>query len=416
MTESVRIPPDAAQVIEAFWKEQIRQAFGHTPPTPKEELAYIETFRERGLPVVPLADGSRVSVASAGRAPRMADADDAGSDIPGRGGGETPAWKWAVVGGMVLLAALPIVGPPIRTAARAALGPSGGTGANGHSDPSVSDVSLPADINALVTSGDVKVPLVVPRTLEVRPSGALTSTTFVVVPVEVEEADWPCPSREFKGRPAACWVFGSVVNYLIGIPQGGGQADALFEALAAGGGVWLRMSTEQVVHFTIAQDGVREIGRHRTEILAQDHFGLTLVGLGGEGRSRPVAVASYVPEEVEGVSALAAGAPPEVERTVPLGAVMHLSHGLHVVPVRHQSGGARSELWIAVEGDGRIGRVSTWRAWGVCGAERVPARIRTEGDRVVAAVEAPRVDEWLVDASGSVWRVDPTGWIGGDND
>jgi hypothetical protein len=410
MAQSVRIPPDAARVIEAFWKEQIRQAFGHTPPTPEEELAHIETFRERGLPVVPLADGSRVSVASAGRAPRMAEADDGGSDISGRERGGTPAWKWVVIGAMVLLAALPIVGPPLRTAARAALGSSGGPGADGHSDPSVSDVSLPADIDALVTSGDVRVPLVVPRTLEVRPSGALTSTTFVVVPVEVEEADWPCPSRKFKGRPAACWVFGSVVNYLIGVPHDGSQTDALFEALAAGGSVWLRMSTEQVFRFVVVPDGVRQTERHRTEILAQDHFGLTLVGLGGEGQSRPVAVASYVPEEVGGVSALARGAPPAVERTVSLGGVIRLSDGLHIVPVRHQSGGARSELWIAIEGDGRLPHVSTWRAWGMSGGERFPARIRTvQADRVVAAVDAPQVDGWLIDASGTICRVDPTG-------
>lgn len=410
MTPSVRIPPDAAQVIEAFWEEQLRQAFGHTPPTPEEELAYIETFRERGLPVVPLADGSRVSVASSGGAPTMADADDARSDTVARTRGGTPRWKWAVIGAMLLLAALPIVGPPIKTAARAALSPSGGQEADGPSESSVGDVHLPADINALVTSGDVRVPLVVPRTLEVRPSGALTSTTFVVVPVEVEEADWPCPARKFKGRPAACWVFGSVVNYLIGVPHDGGRADALFEALAAGGGLWLRMSTEQVFRFTVAPEDVRQIERHRTEVLAQDHFGLTLVGLGGEGPSRPVVVASYVPEEVEGVAARAAEAHPEVERAVPLGAPIRLSEGVHVVPVRHESGSGQSALWIAIEGDGRAARVSTWRAWGTSGGERFPARIRTVGaDRAVAAVDAPQVDGWLIDAAGSVWRVDPTG-------
>jgi hypothetical protein len=90
--------------------------------------------------------------------------------------------------------------------------------------------------------------------------------------------------------------------------------------------------------------------------------------------------------------------------------VIRLSDGLHIVPVRHQSGGARSELWIAIEGDDRPARVSTWRAWGMSGGEPFPARISTVAeDRAVAAVDAPQVDGWLIDASGTICRVDPTG-------
>ncbi|MGD2105055.1 MAG: hypothetical protein PVJ55_08085, partial [Anaerolineae bacterium] len=272
VNQSVHIPPEVARVIEAFWKERLREEFGHTPPTPEEELAYIEAFRERGLPVVPLRDGSRVSVASGGAGPAMGDERDAAFDRPGPQGRTTPAWKWAVIGGLLLAAVVPLIGPTVTTAAEGLLGVSGSSGDDEVSSAAGADVSLPEDINSLVTSGDVKVPLVVPRTLEIRPKGTTTSTTFVVVPVEVEEADWPCPSRKFKGRPAACWVFGTVVNYLIGIPRDNGQAESVVEALTSGGSAWLRMSTEQVVRFAIDPADVLDVERHQTEVLAQDHF------------------------------------------------------------------------------------------------------------------------------------------------
>lgn len=408
MKQSVHIPPDVARVLEAFWKEQLRQEFGHTPPTAKEELAYIGSFRERGLPVVPLRDGSRVSVGPTGRGAAVGDDRDLAEELPIQRPNTTPLWKWAALGGLVLLAALPLVGPPLRRAAAGIFGASRrGSGGEASSEP-LADVRLPEDINSLVTSGNVNVPLVVPRTLEIKPSGSLTSTTFVVVPVEVEEADWPCPSRKFKGRPAACWVFGSVVNYLIGIPREHSQAEPLLQALASGGSAWLRMSTEQVLSFSVSPAAVSDVERHRTEVLRQDHFGLTLVGLGGEGQRRPVAVASYVPDEIAGASPAPLRTPPQGGRPVALGSSVRLSDDLTMTPLRVRTGSEQHELWIGLRGEAEQWPSHSWRAWGVTHEQSWRATVtRSSVNRVVLAVEAPDVEAWIVEASGGIYRVVP---------
>ena len=68
-------------------------------------------------------------------------------------------------------------------------------------------VALPAGLDDLVTATGVRVPLVVPRTLEV--TGAFTTTTFPILPVSVDVADWPCPQQD---QPVVCWIHGTVVN------------------------------------------------------------------------------------------------------------------------------------------------------------------------------------------------------------
>jgi hypothetical protein len=205
---------------------------------------------------------------------------------------DIPIWQIALFGVAALFIFWPLIGRPIKNTLGRIVD---GSNKNGDDEVSV-EIELPEGIDSLVKSGDVKAPLVTPRTLEIRPNGVASATTFIVVPVEVEEADWPCPTKKFKGQPAACWVFGTVVNYLVGIPNDAGSA-AVFEDLQqSGGSVQMRMSTEKVMRFTV--DRVQQIERHQTEALGQHHFGLTLVGLGGDGAQRYVAQASYVPQEL----------------------------------------------------------------------------------------------------------------------
>jgi hypothetical protein len=321
-----------------------------------------------------------------------------------------------LIGVVLLIIALPIVGAPVKSVAGRILG-RGQEGAG-----PVEEISLPADIDALVTSGDVRVPLVVPRTLEIAPNGALTSTTFVVVPVEVEEADWPCPSKKFKEQPAACWVFGTVVNYLVGIPNDEGQAEVLFDNLAGGGTAQLRMSTEQVFRFSISPSDVRAVERHQTEVLDQDHFGMTLVALGGDGGRRHIATASYVADEITGPSATFGGGPPAApessaegvqglpEETVFLGGRIELPEGVTIVPVQHRSGGMDSELVVTLETRGNLSYTPNWQAWGLIGEEMVAAEVTQAGEnRVAIAVATPIVESWIIDVSGTVYRIVPSG-------
>ena len=292
---NVNIPPDIAAVFEDFWEEMLLEQFGPTPPSPAEEAAYIQEFLDQGVLTVPMPDGSRVDVVADGSVDLDALGGQSGAmglEKSGSALSDVPAWQIVLFGAVALLIFWPLIGRPIRNTIG---GIFGGSGDSDGEESSV-EIELPEGIDSLVKSGDVKAPLVTPRTLEIQPNNVTTATTFVVVPVEVKEADWPCPSKKFKDQPAACWVFGTVVNYIVGIPSDGGAAAVFADLQANGGDVRLRMSTEKVLHFTI--DEVRQIERHQTEVLGQHHFGLTLVALRGDGAKRYVARASYVPREI----------------------------------------------------------------------------------------------------------------------
>lgn len=293
---TVNIPPDIAAVFEDWWSEELLKQFGNTAPSPAEEAAYIQEVLDQGVLDIPMPDGSVVTMVADGSVDTDALNTPRGEVDLGKGSGglsDVPAWQIVLFGAVALLIFWPLIGKPIRNTIGGIFG--GSRGGSESEDPQV-EIELPEGIDSLVKSGDVKAPLVTPRTLEIQPSSVPTATTFVVVPVEVEEADWPCPTKKFKDQPAACWVFGTVVNYLVGIPSDGGAAAVFADLQRNGGDVRLRLSTEKVLHFTV--DEVQEIERHQTEMLGQHHFGLTLVALGGDGAKRYVARANYVPREI----------------------------------------------------------------------------------------------------------------------
>jgi hypothetical protein len=427
---SVNIPPDVVAEFEDFWDEMLQERFGSTPPTPQEEAAFIQEFLDQGIPTVPLPGGRRVDIVADG---------GAGDDWTGEaateeyGGDEsTPLWQYVAFVVMIVGAIFLLVDSPFQVVGNLF---SGGGGGNSGGNETPIEISLPEGIDSLVRSGDVRAPLVTPRTLEIQPSNTLTSTTFIVVPVEVEEADWPCPTRKFKGQPAACWVFGTVVNYLVGIPNGPGT-EALFEDLRAGGDVRLRMSTENVLRFTV--DEVQEIERHQTEVLGQHHFGLTLVALGGEGPRRYVARASYIPEEIaegweipEGVGGEGAGleatptlagemtaqessgAPGEATdvqlHTVTLGERVVLSEMVSIVPVGSTSTDSVSRLRIALESQSSLPYTPRWVAEAETDeGEVVTADVTYKDDQVIVEASAPAA-AWVIEASGHTIRVNTGG-------
>jgi hypothetical protein len=425
MSASVNISNRLEVVFERFWKDYLQENLGSASPPVEEELALIHDLLDQGVRTVPLEDGRVVEILSDGSADVVASdqsIDDALSEDRSGGLSDVPKWQIVafVLGALVLF--WPLIGDPVKGFVGGIFGSGGGNG-NGGEDVSI-EAQLPEGIDALVKSGDVKAPLVTPRTLEIRPSGVSTSTTFVVVPVEVEEADWPCPTRKFKGEPAACWVFGTVVNYLVGIPSGT-DAEALFDALQSGGEARLRLSTEKVLRFVV--DGVQEIERHQTEVLGQHHFGLTLVGLGGEGPMRRVARASYIPEEIAGTweggslsgssgdqSATAAiqgggsvsGAAATAEtHTVTLGERVDLSEMVSIVILGLQSGDDGSSLVVGIENRGSLPYTPNWRAAAETDTgEVVTADITQKEDRVILQASA-RATAWTIQTSGHVIRV-----------
>ncbi len=136
---------------------------------------------------------------------------------------------------------------------------------------------------------------VVPKKLYLR------DRTFEITPVAVPGKIW---------KPTATgenveWVFGTLVNYLIGLPNTSENKD-LLQALSEADQVTLELSNGQTVEFKF--DAQQLVSPDSKAIFAQQHPGLTLILLGNDGEERLVVTANY---DVES----------EVNRTVPSGVV-----------------------------------------------------------------------------------------------
>jgi hypothetical protein len=135
----------------------------------------------------------------------------------------------------------------------------------------------------IVDAGGVKTGLVVPRTLEIK------GVSFVVQPVIIVAGDWSLPDDP----RAVSWVYGTVVNYALGL-EATSENRQLLASLQAGDELLLRMSTGPAYRFAFA-DLVR-VAPHASEIFRQNRPGLILALLGEEEQStRVVLRAIYVP-------------------------------------------------------------------------------------------------------------------------
>lgn len=282
----VYIAPDERARANAFLDRLIQERFRDAVPTPEQEADFFEALLADGLTTVPLMDGSQVTLPEA--EPRTLPTSIVGE--ASRAHGANLALVLFLVG-FVLLAYL-AVGRDLIASRRA----SRSAGASDHGAVTIGDgldpdyVALPAGLDAIVTSGDVRVKAVYPATMEIRPGDGRPPRTYVVVPVSVEVADWPCPQP--KEDVAACWVYGTVINYLIGIPADA-RAQALAQALQSyGGEIVLRLSTGAAHRYTVS--AVQDVGRQETEVLTQQRPGVTVPLLGAEGSRRTVITAVYV--------------------------------------------------------------------------------------------------------------------------
>jgi hypothetical protein len=160
--------------------------------------------------------------------------------------------------------------------------------------------TLEADLLAdIVDASGVRTDLVVPRTLDIR------GVSFVVQPVKIGAGDWPPPDDE----RAVSWVYGSVVNYVMGV-EATPENKTLLAGLRTGDELLLRMSTGSAYRFAFA-DAVR-VAPQAAEVFRQTRPGLTLALLGEEDQaSRVVIRAVYVPD-----SELAGGGVGDVSQAI----------------------------------------------------------------------------------------------------
>jgi len=143
------------------------------------------------------------------------------------------------------------------------------------------EAELLADI---VDSAGVKTDLVVPRTLEIK------GVSFVVQPIRITAGDWPLPDDE----RAVSWVFGTVVNYVMGV-EASPQNKELLASLKLGDELLLRMSTGSAYRFAFL-DAMR-VAPQASEVFRQNRPGLTLTLLGdGQQAARVIVRATYIPD------------------------------------------------------------------------------------------------------------------------
>lgn len=149
----------------------------------------------------------------------------------------------------------------------------------------VSPPTLPAGLAVLQENGN-PLPASIPLSLRLR------EQDFVVVPVTLEERRWPIPASPADGQTV--WIYGTVVNYVIGIP-----ASEMTESLLAGLDSTARITVtlNNGVQLVFGSPQARRLPANDTSALGQERPGLTLVLLGGTASDRLIVQARYLPEE-----------------------------------------------------------------------------------------------------------------------
>ncbi len=115
--------------------------------------------------------------------------------------------------------------------------------------------------------------------------------SFSVVAVVPEEGRWPIPAKD---ATVAVWLYGTVVNYVIGVPY-----TTSTESLLAGlsGGDRITLTLDNGTNLVFGSPQAQRIAATDTSPMEQQQPGLTLVLLGGEQSSRLVVQARYLPDE-----------------------------------------------------------------------------------------------------------------------
>jgi hypothetical protein len=110
--------------------------------------------------------------------------------------------------------------------------------------------------------------------------------TFEIDPVAVPKGKWTAGSGEGQVE----WVFGTVVNYLLGLPNTPENKD-LLEALSEADTITLEMADGQTVGFKF--EARQLVAPENKDVFAQQRPGLTLILLGDDGEQRLVVVSGY---------------------------------------------------------------------------------------------------------------------------
>ncbi len=143
-------------------------------------------------------------------------------------------------------------------------------------------------------------------TLVVGISDSATISVSLDVPVSLVLGDERFPVRQevigadgswnpqIEGDKTATWVYGTIINYVIGLPDSEAN-QALLSQLTPG--EEMIMTTRGGIDYTFTFNSRDVVARTNLDIFAQTKPGLTVVLLGGEGEERIVVTGRYVVPE-----------------------------------------------------------------------------------------------------------------------
>ena len=120
----------------------------------------------------------------------------------------------------------------------------------------------------------------IPKKLYVR------DRVFEISPVAVPKGNWTAGAGEGNVE----WVFGSLINVLLGLPNTTENSDLLL-AMSAEDKITLELADGQRREFKF--DAQQRVAPENKEIFSQQHPGLTLILLGDDGEQRLVVTANY---------------------------------------------------------------------------------------------------------------------------
>lgn len=148
----------------------------------------------------------------------------------------------------------------------------------------MSPPTIPAGI-AVVQENGAPVVTVAPNQINV------AGTVYPVVAVMPEQGRWPVPQEQ---RSIAVWLYGTVINYVVGVPYMP-ATESLLAGLTSADRITLTLDNGSALVFGAPQ--AQRVAAEDLSPMAQDKLGLTLVMLEGAQASRLIVQARYLPEE-----------------------------------------------------------------------------------------------------------------------
>ncbi|GEM_PF-509414 len=148
----------------------------------------------------------------------------------------------------------------------------------------MSPPTIPADI-AVVQESGAPINTIMPNQLNV------AGIIYPVVPVTPDQGRLPLPHEQSS---VAVWLYGTVINYVVGLPYTPAAESAL-AGLDSASRLMLTLDNGSVLAFGTPQ--VERVDAGDLSPMAQDQPGLTVMMLDSEETSRLIVRARYLPEE-----------------------------------------------------------------------------------------------------------------------